>query len=163
MDYVKFYRDVYKEFSRLTPVDFDCGRLCRSRCCRGDNDAGMILFPHERELLETVDFLQIRTIPVYGIQTDCAFCRGKCVRALRPLSCRIYPFAPLLSDDGVNVEPDPRAYSSCILLRPEATAKINPMFIGKIKELFTMFIEIPEMLEFMTFYTAMLEDYSRFF
>lgn len=80
-------------FCNLTPLDFDCGKLCSRRCCGGDENTGMIIFPGEEVLLD-------RDITVkHGEKYDIAVCPGSCSRRNRPLSCMIYPFFPLASTD----------------------------------------------------------------
>lgn len=41
------------ELEAVTPLKpFNCGRLCSARCCSGDENDGMGLFPGEEELLK---------------------------------------------------------------------------------------------------------------
>ena len=53
-----------------TPIVGDCGRLCKKRCCRGDESQGMRLLPGEYEASGLADFGQI-----YG---DIFVCSGEC-------------------------------------------------------------------------------------
>ena len=80
-------------FNNLTPLSFDCGKLCSRRCCGGDENTGMILFPGEEALLDPEITVK------HGEKYDIAVCGGSCSRRKRPLSCMIYPFFPLAVTD----------------------------------------------------------------
>ena len=72
----------------LTPLAFDCGRLCGSHCCQGGADAGMRLFPGE-----TADSgFTVRDTADGG---RLLLCGGHCDRRVRPLACRIFPLFPI--------------------------------------------------------------------
>lgn len=47
MDKKILYRKAYRVLDKSTPLRFDCGLLCNSRCCSGDSDEGMHLYPGE--------------------------------------------------------------------------------------------------------------------
>ena len=158
----EFYRRVYRMFSTETPIAADCGKLCRSRCCRGGSEDGMILFPGEESISRTQVFLRVGQGEMRGINTGFAVCRGKCIRALRPLSCRIFPFAPELRDGRLGVRKDPRAKRICPLLTDEAAEYIQPSFIDAILKAFELLREIPEMDAFLQQYTAMMDEYEKF-
>lgn len=86
----------YSLFEKNTPLPFDCGKLCDGKCCKGDEKTGMLLFPGEENLIDP----NIKVITNSdGLKT--AVCNGVCDRRKRPLSCRIYPLFPLISNtDG---------------------------------------------------------------
>ncbi len=95
---------------------FDCGRLCDGLCCKGDENTGMWLFPHEEELYENdPDFIIKETEGNHGYKM--IICNGTCERKNRPLACRIYPFYPKIQDDKVSVIKDLRGFSSCPILK----------------------------------------------
>ena len=75
----------------------------------------MILFPGEEELLKDQNFvIKPSTLPEYGtIHT--LICDGDCDRAYRPLACRIFPLAPKVTDEGVQVRMDARGRPTCPL------------------------------------------------
>ncbi len=106
--------------SNQTPLKTDCGSLCCSACCQGDDTTGMLLFPGEEELLESVSFGRILTTH-YSIGDHAGklfVCSGNCDRSLRPLSCRIFPLFPALTAAGtISVRMDPRAKPLCPLAR----------------------------------------------
>ncbi len=98
-------KSCYSALRSVTPLEFDCGKLCNGKCCKGDEKTGMLLFPGEEKLIDP---------DINVIETEngdkLAVCNGTCDRSRRPLSCRIYPLFPLASEDGsVNVIFDLRA------------------------------------------------------
>lgn len=98
-------KSCYSLLRSVTPLEFDCGRLCNGKCCKGDEKTGMLLFPGEEALIDP-DINVIETESGEKI----AVCNGTCDRNRRPLSCRIYPLFPVVSEDGsVNVIFDLRA------------------------------------------------------
>jgi len=162
MDTTEKYRAAYRLFSRLTPLEADCGRLCRARCCRGGENDGMILFPHEETLLQTAGFLTIQSRELRGNPCAFAVCGGHCIRALRPLSCRIFPLAPRFSGRKITVTDDPRARAICPLLEPELIKNIRPEFEAAVLAAFTILLDVPDMPEFLRSYSEMLDDYRKF-
>lgn len=83
----------YKILENETPLDFDCGKICKNKCCKGDENTGMLLFPGEENLID-----ENIKIKVSENGDKIAVCNGSCDRAKRPLSCRIYPFFPLVKE-----------------------------------------------------------------
>ena len=155
------YMRAYKALDRLTPIAADCGELCGRRCCSGDDETGMILFPHEELLLSGTGYRLLRR-EMQGQEVLMAVCSGRCSRRLRPLSCRVYPYAPALRGERVKAEPDPRAAPFCPLLLPEAGAYIQAEFIRTIEDIFSGMLQSPALCSFLRAYTAMLDEYSRF-
>ena len=157
------YAAVYRMLRSLTPLSADCGKLCDSRCCKGDKEHGMLLFPHESELLSRAGY-DITWRSMGGRQVEFAVCRGVCRRSLRPLSCRIFPFAPRLDAQGrLLIKPDPRALPFCPLLSTEAKSYLNPAFLKGVEEAFALLLQCREMRGFLRDYTCILEQYDRFF
>ena len=98
-------KSCYSVLRRATPLNFDCGKICNGKCCKGDEKTGMLLFPGEEKLIDP----DINVIETEG-GDKLAVCNGACDRNRRPLSCRIYPLFPLLSEDNeINVIFDLRA------------------------------------------------------
>ena len=101
-------RSCYSVLRRTTPLDFDCGKICNGKCCKGDEKTGMLLFPGEEELIDP-------DINVIETQSGdkLAVCGGTCDRNRRPLSCRIYPLFPVVvneeGEERVNICFDYRA------------------------------------------------------
>ena len=84
----------YSVLRRTTPLDFDCGKICNGKCCKGDEKTGMLLFPGEEKLIDP---------DINVIETEngakLAVCNGSCDRNRRPLSCRIYPLFPVVVNE----------------------------------------------------------------
>ena len=122
------------ELENITPLKpFNCGKLCSARCCSGDENDGMGLFPGEEELLKDCADFEIR-----GSEGNCGesvrVCRGACDGRKGPLACRISPLFPLAVERENEIVivpvPDPRA-SMCPLLRcPE---KIDRRFYSAVR------------------------------
>lgn len=118
----------YSLLRNVTPLSFDCGKICNGKCCKGDNKTGMVLFPGEEMLLDK-DINVITDDEGFKI----AVCGGVCNRNYRPLSCRIYPLFPVIKNENgreyIQVEIDPRA--DCPLCSEEYEFKKN--FIKAVK------------------------------
>lgn len=154
------HEKVRRLFNGLTPIQADCGKLCGKRCCKGGKEAGMILFPGERELLPPHFIIEKRQMG--EIEVDFAVCGGHCRRSDRPLACRIFPFAPYYENGVLTVRPDSRAAWLCPLLLPEAAEFIDPAFLEAVQNAFLLLLKQEEMPRFLTMYTAMLHEYERF-
>ena len=118
----------YSLLRNVTPLSFDCGKICNGKCCKGDNKTGMVLFPGEETLLDK-DINVITDDEGFKI----AVCGGACNRNYRPLSCRIYPLFPVIKNENgreyIQVEIDPRA--DCPLCSEEY--EITKNFIKAVK------------------------------
>ncbi len=106
-------KSCYSILRKTTPLDFDCGKICNGKCCKGDDKTGMLLFPGEENLIDpNINIIETEN------GDNLAVCDGNCDRNRRPLSCRIYPMFPLLSEENeVNVIFDLRA--DCPLTKSE--------------------------------------------
>lgn len=115
-------------FRNITPLSFDCGKICNGKCCNGDDKTGMLIFPREKDILDK---------DIIIAEDECgnsiALCGGVCNRNYRPLSCRIYPLFPVLKNkegrEYIDVEFDPRA--DCPLCAGEY--EISPAFVKAVK------------------------------
>lgn len=118
----------YSLLRNETPLKEDCGKICNGKCCKGDDNTGMILFPGEENLID--ENIEIK---VAENGEKIAVCNGTCNRNKRPLSCRIYPLFPLVeTEDGneiVKTIIDLRA--DCPLTSGEY--KFNKAFVRKVK------------------------------
>jgi len=124
-NYNAFYEEIYGILGDKTPLRTDCGVLCGKSCCKGDENTGMMLFPHEESTLKTIE----------TERGALAVCDGLCNRHNRPLSCRIFPFFPLLGDDGkITVGIDMRAYRLCPLAENSDKIRFDKSFIKAVRK-----------------------------
>lgn len=89
----KVIESCYSQLRKITPLDFDCGKICNGKCCKGDEKTGMIIFPGEEKFVD-------ENLKIFknADGDTVAVCNGSCDRNKRPLSCRIYPLFPLLTE-----------------------------------------------------------------
>lgn len=110
----------------VTPTADDCGCRCGKRCCSGDEETGMYVFPGEERFLRGE-----KDLVLHPGEPAVAVCRGVCSRAGRPLACMIFPYLPAVLPDGsCAVLPDLRAYTICPLLRDAAPP--SPLFMRRL-------------------------------
>lgn len=112
LEAVLFCRELLEN---TTPLRQDCGRYCGGACCQSDEDGqgGMLLFPGEEALYDPLP-------PGFSIARDDGVapglmlltCEGDCQRAMRPLSCRLFPMLP--KRNGAVM--DRRAWAVCPLM-----------------------------------------------
>lgn len=160
----EFYLPLYKLLESVTPLKKDCGVLCDGLCCK-DIDAepsGMLLFPHEEEMLKNADFGEI-------IESNCEYgekdtaklfvCKGKCDRALRPLACRIFPLLPYRhsgENKKMKIIMDKRARGICPLARSLKPEQLEPDFLENVTNVCTRILRLKEGAD----YIDMLSDLS---
>ena len=148
---IGMYKKAYKIMDSLTPLKGDCGLLCGSICCKGDENTGMRLFPHEESTLDIKN-------------TECgvrlAVCNGKCDREERPLACRIFPFFPTVDEKGrVYVEKDYRAWRMCPLLSNSDEIIFDRRFFRTVKRVGKLLSKDAECLEFLRYSTEEIDRY----
>lgn len=143
-------KSCYSVLGLLTPLEFDCGRLCEGRCCKGGEGVGMLLFPGEELLIDP---------NISVITNECgdkvAVCNGICDRKKRPLSCRIYPIFPIIKDEGIETEFDVRA--NCPLVSGEF--KIDRRFDKAVRRVGKYLLLNDETAHFYKKLSAELEEY----
>ncbi len=154
------YSRAYAILGNITPISADCGELCGAKCCAGDENSGMILFPGEKDFLSRADFLEVKERDMNGFPVDFAICKGSCSRRFRPLSCRIFPLAPFCDGETLEILPDPRAKYICPLLK--AADLISPEFSQAVEEAFQILIGHPDISQMLVHYSNMLREYMRF-
>lgn len=118
-------------FDDLTPLRTDCGLTCGGACCQSlpGEETGMLLFPGEETYYEGRPGYRM-TETAQGTLLTCA---GRCDRADRPLSCRLFPLLPLMRPDGVKVATDLRARAVCPLARQGKDALL-PEFVQAVRQ-----------------------------
>ncbi len=88
-------KSCYSVLRRVTPLNFDCGKICNGKCCKGDEKTGMLLFPGEEKLIDpNINIIETES------GDKLAVCDGTCDRNRRPLSCRIYPLFPIIYENN---------------------------------------------------------------
>ena len=118
-------------FDDLTPLRTDCGLTCGGVCCRPmeGETTGMLLFPGEEGYYAERPGYRL-------VNTDhgsLLICDGRCDRADRPLSCRLFPLLPLVREDGIRVATDLRAKAVCPLARQGKDA-LSPEFVAAVRQ-----------------------------
>lgn len=136
MDNVYLIKKAYEMLERVTPLTYDCGKLCSGLCCKGDGNTGMWLFPYEEEILKDIDGFEIKECDgnfVYKM----VVCKGECDRKTRPLACRIYPYFPMITEDGFDARADIRGIATCPVLYNNMKPDYN--FIRQIRKIARLF------------------------
>lgn len=118
------YERIYKMLENITPLSADCGRVCGKACCKGDENTGMLLFPLEDTVLTVKEENGLRL----------AVCDGCCDRHERPLSCRLFPFFPVMNDEGsIEAVIDHRGYGVCPLIDHCEEIKFDRRFLRTVR------------------------------
>lgn len=144
----------YSLLRNVTPLAFDCGKICEGKCCKGDNKTGMLLFPGEENLIDP-------KMKVYKNENGDSFavCDGTCDRNRRPLACRIYPLFPLISfqngEEYIKTEFDIRA--DCPLVSGEF--EITREFAKRVKRVGKYLLLNKETAEF---YRGLSDEISEY-
>lgn len=142
-------------FDDLTPLRTDCGLNCGGACCQPlpGEETGMLLFPGEEAYYTS--------LPGYRLldteQGTLLICDGRCERADRPLSCRLFPLLPLLREDGVKVATDLRARAVCPLARQGKDALL-PEFVAAVRQAGRMLAEDEEQRAFLARLTRQQDE-----
>lgn len=121
-----------KWLEEITPLKKDCGRICRAACCASleGEETGMLLFPGEEVLyLNRPEWVLRRT----DTGNLLLICPGICNRTDRPLSCRLFPLLPFLSEGSIRVRMDLRARAVCPLARQGIRA-LDPVFPEAVRQ-----------------------------
>lgn len=171
MNSAYIYLQLYRLFDECTPIAADCGQLCGSACCRGDEDDGMYLFPGESGVykllspdwvrIEPSDFCYEYAGKSYNVPI--ALCKGECDRYQRPLACRIFPLTPYISDDGRGeIRIDPRSRRMCPMGRVMELEDFEPSFVRNVKKAFTLLAKNKQVYAFLQEYTKYLKEFERF-
>lgn len=157
------YNMAYRMLNNSTPLKADCGLICNSKCCNGDEGYGMLLFPGEKEYLTYKrSELIIKDKSLYGMNVPFAVCKGLCNRNLRPLSCRIYPLAPYINSGKLTIIEDPRAKYICPLLFEKEILKIDVFFKRNVYDTFYLMSQDAEIKHFLINFSKLLDEYARF-
>ncbi len=107
---------IYAKLDKVSPVDFDCGKLCGEVCCVYDEDdyhnedLALYLLPGEELMYEDSDSFELYYIDSSEIKYPHSWkdniylvkCVNppKCNRSIRPIQCRTFPLIPHISKNG---------------------------------------------------------------
>lgn len=165
----ELYEKAYEILENITPLKYDCGKLCNGACCdSADEDAGMYLFPGEESMYtEKPDWLRIEQSDfTYGEENKAliAICKGQCDRKLRPLACRIFPLTPYIGHDVVlEIKKDPRAVPVCPLAVPYADKDIDKGFIHAVNDAFEILAKDEEIHSFIYSLSRLIDEHESLF
>ncbi len=149
----------YELLERVTPLRYDCGKLCGGRCCKGDDNTGMWLFPYEEDVLKGIDGFEI--IDCDGnLGYKMVVCSGSCNRKTRPLACRIYPYFPMITENGYDTRADIRGISGCPVLYNNI--KPDYKFIRQVRKVARLFDRDKELRSYLKNINTMLDEISNF-
>lgn len=148
----------YALLEEVTPLTTDCGAVCDGRCCRESADSeGMLLFPGEEVLLADAGYT-IRPADGGYLLT----CGGTCDRQKRPLSCRIFPLFPILTEEGrVKAVYDPRGYRMCPLVRECAHVPLDREFVRRVRRVGRLLTADPACAAFLRMNSEEIADLNR--
>ncbi len=148
----------YEYMSDVTPLRNDCGKLCDSKCCKGSDDDGMILFPGEEKLFEGKEGFTVYYEERYGF--NAVRCNGNCRRSERPLACRIFPFFIYLNKEDTKpaVLPDVRAMDYCPVLAE--SVRTDKKFLRALRITAAKLCEDEEMTDFLERMTEIISDFK---
>lgn len=161
------YEEAYCLLENCTPLRFNCGKLCNAICCQSQHgEDGMFLFPFEEERYKNQTQFKIidsNWTLSNGRIIKLLVCKGQCKRNMRPLACRIFPLAPLLTNnDMLRIKMDIRGRRVCPLCQ-EGITSVQPVFRQTVRRAITPLLKFDEVKLFIKELTAMNEEIERFF
>ncbi len=149
-------KKAYEFFERVTPLYYDCGKICGAKCCGGSDKDGMLLFPGEETFFENNSEFSV----YYEAKYDCMAvrCKGICSRNERPLSCRIFPFFLYNNSGKISVAPDIRAIDFCpILINKE---EVDKKFLRTLRVVAKLFEQDTDICSFLKKITTIMTDFN---
>lgn len=151
-------KKAYEFLECVTPVNYDCGKICNKKCCTGNDNDGMLLFPGEEELFRENDNFDIYYDDRY--EGFAVRCKGFCVRNERPLSCRIFPYFIYFDEKNCrySVAPDIRALDYCPLLTEKYA--FDRRFVRALRIASAKLCENDEITDFIRKITKKLTDFN---
>ena len=155
----KTIQRIYQRLDEVTPVDFDCGKLCGEVCCVYDADEThaeelvLYLLPGEELMYEDspdfelyyMDSSEIRYPHSWKDNIYLVKCKNppRCDRSIRPIQCRTFPLVPHISKNGeFHLVLDETEFPyECPIIRDHI--KLNENFINVTYEIWKMLISNP--------------------
>ena len=155
MEFKEIFEEAYKMMDEPI-IDGNCGELCDYHCCRShegeNNKLGMYLLPLEYELMQkdsVVDF-EIHSNLIYEMPSKIKklyyiFCdeANGCLRSMRPIQCRTYPFEPHIENDKLFLIIEKNQIHSCPLLNKKDSWRWE--FVIGIYKGWELLIQIPRL------------------
>ena len=155
------YKKLYEIIGEYTPIEADCGVLCKKACCSGDTDTGMYLYPDEN--LDSENIYKSDFVYASGKEVQIYICDGTCDREFRPLACRIFPFVPYINYEGeVEVIVDPRAETICPLASCADEVDFDDEFLDRVSEAITLGMECDDFMSFIEAQSKLIDEYEVF-
>ena len=180
MDKTILYRKAYRMLYKSTPLKLDCGLLCNNRCCLGNDNAGMQLYPGEEAILGNTENYKIENKSFHDMNIKFAVCNGTCNRRFRPLTCRVFPLVPYISKENkLYIVKDPRAKYICPLVsldksenntvtnvnvdnNTDISINIDATFKRNVYKVFLSLVQDKEILKYIIYLSDTIRDYSAF-
>lgn len=142
-----------------TIVDGNCGEQCDYHCCRHSDGKGqrmgMYLLPYEFECMQQkqAKSFEVHSCKQYDMPPGikkmfylyCDEAEG-CLREMRPVQCRTYPFEPHLENGQLTLVIEKNQIHACPLLNSLSTWR--PAFIKGIYAGWLELIKIPKIHHF---------------
>lgn len=154
----KSIEKIYKTLDEVSPLDYDCGKLCNEICCTYDDEdkdgkVGLYLIPGEELMYANSEEFELYTLNPDEIDYPHSWknkiylvnCINppRCNRKIRPIQCRTFPLIPHISKDGsfhMIIDPDDIPYKCPII---EENIKLNNDFIETTLEVWKKLIKNP--------------------
>ena len=153
---------IHQALARLenvTPMKYDCGRLCAAACCQGSDQDGMLLFPGEICRIPDAHVQPTQLIG-FSLPAFLVVCQGHCDRKTRPLACRLFPLMAKENTGGeVTVKMDARGRAVCPLCR-QPLASLNPEFVTRVQAIYAMLMQDPQQAAFLRALMALEQEYQ---
>jgi len=171
MDSLNYYRKLYKTFRKrfgsATPLKTDCGKLCGEKCCLGDENDGMLLFPGEEYLYDNGNWYTIKETDIVlpgGYTVKLLVCSGKCPRDERPLSCRIFPVIPYMNEYGrIDFRLDPRSFGICPITQNPEKHPVEDNFIDSLYRAFPPLLKDKNVVDFIEILSEQYDELMEVF
>ena len=157
------YLEIYRILDEVSPVPFDCGRICGSACCISESDDdGIFLLPgeemlHDREDWESWEIVDTEHFAVpesWNKKAVFVTCKknGVCDRKRRPIQCRTFPLVPGFTGGELSLEKNGMLLGyACPLLEQETP--LNPDFERETKRAWGILVKDDRIRDWVAFLT----------
>jgi hypothetical protein len=170
----KSIEKIYAMLDEVSPVDFDCGKLCGQVCCLYDEDdcpnkdLVLYLFPGEELMYEDNDSFDLFYLPSKEVNyphtwDDDVFlveCKTppNCDRKIRPIQCRTFPLIPhITKDNKFHLIFDENEFPyECPIIRDNI--KLNDDFIQVTYKVWNILIKDPMVYDLVEYDSRMREN-----